>query len=112
MPGVRNATYSSLSLLPWGQPIQATWSQGAFVSAYANRNLRPVEVLLLVRLRENLSGSGPGAGLRRRADRGVPGGAGACEFHNESSLVHDFTDPAAQFRQFREEGWNPSWRPI
>ena len=45
---------------------QATWSQGDFVSAYANRDLRPVEVLLLVRLRENLSGAvlelGCGAG--------------------------------------------------
>ena len=45
---------------------RATWAQGAFVREYANRSLRPVEVLLLVRLREQFSGAvlelGCGAG--------------------------------------------------
>jgi SAM-dependent methyltransferase len=45
---------------------EATWAQGDLVRAYASRNLRPVEVLLLVQLRENLTGSvlelGSGAG--------------------------------------------------
>jgi SAM-dependent methyltransferase len=44
----------------------ATWARGEFVRAYANRTLRPVEVLLLVRLRKELSGAvlelGCGAG--------------------------------------------------
>jgi SAM-dependent methyltransferase len=44
----------------------ATWERGTFVSEYANRSLRPVEVLLLVRLRDELSGAvlelGCGAG--------------------------------------------------
>jgi SAM-dependent methyltransferase len=44
----------------------AAWARGEFVRAYANRSLRPVEVLLLVRLRTELSGAvlelGCGAG--------------------------------------------------
>lgn len=44
----------------------ATWGRGSFVREYANRSLRPVEVLLLVRLRAELSGAvlelGCGAG--------------------------------------------------
>jgi SAM-dependent methyltransferase len=49
-----------------GAANQATWAEGDFVRAYTGRTLRPVEVLLLVRLREELSGSvlevGCGAG--------------------------------------------------
>ena len=45
---------------------RAAWGEGNFVRAYAGRELRPVEVLLLVRLRDSLSGSvlelGCGAG--------------------------------------------------
>ncbi|HEY1566333.1 MAG TPA: class I SAM-dependent methyltransferase [Solirubrobacteraceae bacterium] len=45
---------------------RAAWAGGDFVRAYTGRELRPVEVLLLVRLRESLSGSvlelGCGAG--------------------------------------------------
>jgi hypothetical protein len=33
-----------------------TWTRGEFVGAYANRTLRPVEVLLMVRLREHFCG--------------------------------------------------------
>jgi SAM-dependent methyltransferase len=36
---------------------EATWARGEFVHVYAGRTLRPVEVLLLVRLRENFSGA-------------------------------------------------------
>jgi SAM-dependent methyltransferase len=49
-----------------GATNEATWARGAHVRSYANRNLRPVEVLLLVRLREDFSGAvleiGCGAG--------------------------------------------------
>lgn len=45
---------------------RATWARGAHVRAYASRTLRPVEVMLLVRLREQFSGAvlelGCGAG--------------------------------------------------
>ncbi|MGZ4172619.1 MAG: methyltransferase domain-containing protein [Solirubrobacteraceae bacterium] len=45
---------------------ETAWARGEFVPAYANRTLRPVEVLLFVRLRENLTGCvlelGSGAG--------------------------------------------------
>ncbi|MFL5864118.1 MAG: class I SAM-dependent methyltransferase [Solirubrobacteraceae bacterium] len=57
---------SQQAISPVAAVNEATWSRGDLVSAYGGRRLRPVEVLLLVRLRENLSGAvlelGCGAG--------------------------------------------------
>jgi SAM-dependent methyltransferase len=55
-----------LSVSPVADANRATWALGSFVRDYANRSLRPVEVLLLIRLREQFSGAvlelGCGAG--------------------------------------------------
>lgn len=94
-----------------GAANQATWSQGAFVSAYANRNLRPVEVLLLVRLRENLSGAvlELGCGAGRIAGYLV---ALAREFHTSPAWCTTSPTRRRSFASFARRGWNPSWRPI
>ncbi len=45
----------------------ATWAQGSLIGAYSTRDLRPIEVLLMVRFREQFSGRvlelGCGAGM-------------------------------------------------
>lgn len=45
---------------------RGVWARGSFLGDYANRQLRPVEVLLMIRHRDQLSGAvlelGPGAG--------------------------------------------------